>query len=127
MIDALETLMDRYETLILDVPGESLGKFTTRFAASLSDLLLIPMRSSTNDEQSFVDHIYPILEHMLRDDPGKSGSFYIIPTFVHPQSKPESITGYFRDVMPEEVGCLNTFLPLRSVYENFSREGMSLA
>ena len=126
MINALEKLMNRYETLILDVPGESLGKFTTRFAASLSDLLLIPMRSSTNDEQSFVDHIYPILEHMLQEDPGKAGSFHIIPTFVHPQSKPESISGYFREVMPEEVGCLDAFLPHRSVYENFSREGMSL-
>lgn len=126
MVDVLEGLMDRYETLILDVPGESLGKFTTRFAASLSDLVLIPMRSSTNDEQSFVDHIYPILDQMLEADAGKKGSFHIVPTFVHPQSKAGSIAGYFREVMPDEVGCLDAFLPHRSVYENFSREGMNL-
>lgn len=126
MVDVLEGLMDQYDTLILDVPGESLGKFTTRFAASLSDLVLIPMRSSTNDEQSFVDHIYPILDQMLQSDSGKAGSFYIIPTFVHPQSKIETITGYFREVMPEEVECLDAFLPSRSVYENFTRDGMNL-
>lgn len=126
MVDALEGLMEKYDTLILDVPGESLGKFTTRFAASLSDLVLIPMRSSTNDEQSFVDHIYPILDQMLQADAGKAGSFHIIPTFVHPQSKVESIAGYFREVMPEEVECLDAFLPHRSVYENFTRDGMNL-
>jgi cellulose biosynthesis protein BcsQ len=126
MANTLENLMERYETLILDVPGESLGKFTTRFAASLSDLVLIPMRSSTNDEQSFVDHIYPILSQMLQSDPTKFGSFHIVPTFVHPQSRPENIAGYFREVMPEDVGCLDVFFPYRSVYENFTREGMNL-
>lgn len=126
MANALERFIEQYDTLILDVPGESLGKFTTRFAATLSDLVLIPMRSSTNDEQSFVDHIYPILGQILEVDAEKRGSFYVVPTFVHPQSRPDSVSGYFRQVMPEEVGCLDVFLPNRSVYENFSREGMNL-
>ena len=126
MVNILEKLLDRYETLILDVPGESLGKFTTRFAVSLSDLVLIPMRSSTNDEQSFIDHILPILEQSVRTDPQKKGSFFIIPTFVHPQTKPKSIIDYFQAVMPDEVQCLPAFLPHRSVYENFTREGMTL-
>lgn len=126
MVNVLEGLLDKYETLILDVPGESLGKFTTRFATSLSDLVLIPMRSSTNDEQSFVDHIYPILEQTLKSNPEKQGIFHIIPTFVHPQTQAKSITEYFATVMPEEVGCLDVFLPHRTVYENFTREGMNL-
>ncbi len=126
MVNVLEGLLNQYETLILDVPGESLGKFTTRFATSLSDLVLIPMRSSTNDEQSFVDHIYPILEQTLETHPEKKGAFYIVPTFVHPQTRAKSITEYFTAVMPEEVGCLDVFFPHRTVYENFTREGMTL-
>jgi cellulose biosynthesis protein BcsQ len=76
MIDTLDALASRYELLILDVPGESLGKFATRLAASLSDLVLIPMRSSTNDEQSFVDHIYPLLQQLeaVPDKEKASGS-----------------------------------------------------
>lgn len=126
MIDALEDLMSRHETLILDVPGESVGKFATRFAASLSDLVLIPMRSSTNDEQSFVDHIFPILEQTKQAMSDKAPSFWIIPTFVHPKTNPKTITDYFTAVMPEDVACLPAFLPYRSVFENFSREGLTL-
>lgn len=126
MGDTLEGLLEQYELLILDVPGESVGKFATRFAASLSDMVLIPMRSSTNDEQSFVDHIYPIIEQTIATDPDKQGAFYIVPTFVHPQTRAKSVQQYFNAIMPEEIRCLDTFLPYRSVYENFSRDGLNL-
>jgi cellulose biosynthesis protein BcsQ len=126
MIDALDELQSQYETLILDVPGESVGKFATRFAASLSDIVLIPMRSSTNDEQSFVDHIFPILEQTKQAMSEKAPQFWIIPTFVHPQTNPKTITEYFGAVMPEDVSCLPVFLSYRSVFENFSRDGLTL-
>jgi cellulose biosynthesis protein BcsQ len=126
MIDAMEALTKRYDLLILDVPGESLGKFATRLAASLSDLVLIPMRSSANDEQSFVDHIYPILQQTLEAVPEKQQAFWIIPTFVHPQTNLQNITGYFDAVMPAEVSCLPAFLPYRGVYENYGRDGRTL-
>lgn len=126
MIDALEDLMSQHEILILDVPGESVGKFATRFAASLSDLVLIPMRSSTNDEQSFVDHIFPILRQTKEAMPDKVPSCWIVPTFVHPQTNPKTVKDYFQAVMPEEVSCLSTFLPYRSVFENFSRDSLTL-
>ena len=126
MIDQLHALTNRYELLILDVPGESLGKFATRLAASLSDLVLIPMRSSTNDEQSFVDHIYPLLQQTLEAVPDKKQAFWIIPTFVHPATNVQNITSYFDAVMPEEVSCLPAFLPYRGVYENYGRDGLTL-
>lgn len=126
MADTLERLLNRFDALILDVPGESVGKFATRFAAALSDVVLIPMRSSTNDEQSFIDHIFPIIDQTLASDPVKTGRFHIIPTFVHPQTRPATIQAYFQAVMPPEIGCLEAFLPYRSVYENFSREGRNL-
>jgi len=112
--------------MILDVPGESVGRFATKLAASLSDIVLIPMRSSTNDEQSFIDNIYPVITEVIRSDSTKQGAFYIIPTFVHPQTKTEKIRDYFKEVIPETVECLDIFMPARSVYENFSREGMTL-
>ena len=126
MLDAFEQLTQQYDLLILDVPGESLGKFATRLAASLSDLVLIPMRSSTNDEQSFVDHIHPILEQTLQADAEKQGAFWIVPTFVHPQTNARTISEYFESVMPDAVRCLPAFLPYRSVFENFSRDGLTL-
>lgn len=126
MADRLEQLLEQYDLLILDVPGESVGKFATRFAASLSDVVLIPMRSSTNDEQSFVDHIYPIIQQSIATDAEKNGIFCVVPTFVHPQTRAKTIQQYFEEIMPEEIRCLDAFLPYRSVYENFSRDGLTL-
>lgn len=125
--DILIKLVSDNDAIVLDVPGESVGKFATRLAASLSDIVLIPMRSSTNDEQSFIDNIYPIVGEIISVNDTKNEGFFIIPTFVHPQTKPANIKGYFRDIMPDLVDCLDSFLPVRSVYENFSRDGMVLA
>ncbi len=122
----LTRLVQEHDALILDVPGESVGKFATRLAVSLSDVALIPMRSSTNDEQSFGDNILPVIREIVEKDAEKQGRFYIVPGFVHPQASLENITGYFREVMPEDVKCLDAVFPARSVYENFSRDGMTL-
>ena len=39
----LTKLVREHDALILDVPGESVGRFATRLAVSLSDVALIPM------------------------------------------------------------------------------------
>lgn len=122
----LTQLFNDKDAMILDVPGESVGKFATRFATALSDLVLIPMRSSTNDEQSFIDNILPVVVQTVDAHPEKTGSFYIIPTFVHPQSNMIKIRDYFLEIVPAEVSCLKSCLPHRSVFENFSRDGMNL-
>jgi cellulose biosynthesis protein BcsQ len=124
--DKLFHLAEENDVIIFDVPGESVGRFPTKLAAALSTIALIPMRSSTNDEQSFTDNIYPIISNLINDDPEKKNVFYILPTFVHPQTKIATVQSYFKEVMPENVGCLDNFLPTRSVYENFSREGLIL-
>ena len=125
--EELTRLAQENEALVLDVPGESVGKFATRLAAVLSDLSFIPMRSSTNDEQSFADHILPIIAQTISADPDKKKSFFIVPTFVHPQTRRETVKSYFREIMPELVGCLDSYLPMRSVFENFSRDGLTLS
>jgi cellulose biosynthesis protein BcsQ len=120
----LEKIVAENEAVILDVPGESVGGFATKLALNLSDLVLIPMRTSTNDEASFGRNLWPVIQEGLRDN--NTATFCIVPTFVHPQANPKNIQEYFRDIMPEQIGCLGSVLPFRSTYENFSREGMTL-
>lgn len=124
--DKLKHVIERHDTVVLDVPGESVSKFATQLAISLSDIALFPMRSSTNDEQSFVDNILPVIGKVIETDPEKAGSYFIIPTFVHSQANPANVKNYFASIMPDVVGCLNSFLPTRGVFENYSRDGMSL-
>jgi len=111
--------------IILDVPGESIGKFRTKFAISLSDLIFIPMRSSTNDEQSFFDNIHPLIEENIRNDTDEAKSFFVLPTFVHPQASVKNVQNYFNNAIPD-INCLDIVFPQRSIYENFSRNGYTL-
>ncbi len=120
----LEKIVAENEAVILDIPGESVGGFATKLALNLSDLVLIPMRTSTNDEASFGRNLWPVIQKSLRDN---KAAFYIIPTFIHPQTNAKNIQDYFKGIMPEQIGCLGNVLPFRSTYENFSREGMTLA
>jgi len=119
--EKLIQLTAQNELLILDVAGESVGRFMTKFAIALSDIVLFPMRSSTDDGQSFSDNLYPIIQENFNP----KSDYYIIPTFVHPQTKPSTIEAYFNEIKPDEVNCLSAFLPHRSVFENYSREGMN--
>jgi cellulose biosynthesis protein BcsQ len=119
----LEKIIAENEAVVLDVPGESVGGFATRLAMNLSDLVLIPMRTSTNDEASFGRNLWPVIQESLRDN---RATYAILPTFIHPQANRENVRDYFRSIMPEQVGCLENVLPFRSAFENFSREGMTL-
>jgi len=124
LVAKLEKIVANNEAVILDVPGESVGGFATNLAMNLSDLVLIPMRTSTNDEASFGRNLWPVIQESLREN---HASFAIIPTFVHPQTNTKNVQEYFRGIMPEQVECLQNALPLRSTFENYSREGMTLA
>lgn len=119
----LEKIIEEHEAVILDVPGESVGGFATKLALNLSDLVLIPMRTSTNDEASFGRNLWPVIQEGLQIN---HASFAIIPTFVHPQTNAQRVKAYFTSIMPDQISCLKSVLPTRAPFENFNREGMTL-
>ncbi len=45
----IRVIRGRNDLLVIDTPGESSGKLHTKIACALSDVIVIPMRSSTND------------------------------------------------------------------------------
>jgi len=124
LVSKLEQIVADHEAVILDVPGESIGGFATKLAMNLSDLVLIPMRTSTNDEASFGRNLWPVIQESLQEN---RASFAIVPTFIHPQTNTKNVQEYFESIMPDQIRCLRTPLPFRTTFENFSREGMTLA
>jgi cellulose biosynthesis protein BcsQ len=124
--DGIKSIASYNDLIIMDIPGESTGKLHTRFACAVSDMVVIPMRTSTNDEAAFADNLYPIIKEIIKVDPKKKDSFYVLPSFTHPKVNMQSIVGYFTEVLPPNVGCLHAIYPDRSVYENFNREGTNL-
>jgi cellulose biosynthesis protein BcsQ len=119
----LEEITANHDAVILDVPGESTGGFATKLALNLSDLVLVPMRTSTNDEASFGRNLWPVIQEGLQKNRAR---FAIIPTFVHPQSNPANVCSYFKSIMPVQVDCLQNVLPTRAAFENFNRDGLTL-
>ncbi len=126
ILELIEKLENENDLLILDVPGESVGRFHTRFACAVADLVLIPMRTSTNDEEAFEDNLLPIIRRILELDTESRDVFHIIPSFTHPLSNKSNIYGYFKDIMPDYVHCLKAVFSFGSVFENFSRGGNNL-
>jgi len=120
---SIKTIAEHNQCIVMDIPGESTGRLHTRFACASSDLVIIPMRTSTHDESAFADNLYPIIREILKVAPGRKNRFHVLPVFTHPQSKVEKITGYFEEILPKNVACLNIMFPNRSVYENFNRDG----
>ncbi|MBU3914251.1 hypothetical protein KKA14_01840, partial [bacterium] len=126
ILEKIELLEAENELLILDVPGESIGKFHTKFACAVADLVLIPMRTSTNDEEAFEDNLLPIIEKIISVDKESRDIFYILPSFTHPLANRENIAAYFKEIVPENIGCFNSVFPFGSAFENFSRGGNNL-
>jgi cellulose biosynthesis protein BcsQ len=124
--DGIQSIAAHNKFIVMDIPGESTGKLHTRFACAVSDLVIIPMRTSTNDETAFADNLYPIIKEIIKVEPKKKNSFYVLPTFTHPQSKMQTLMEYFEDILPPNVSCLPAVYPNRSIYENFNREGSNL-
>jgi len=124
--DGIKAIAEHNQLIIMDIPGESIGKLHTRFACAFSDLVVIPMRTSTNDELAFADNLYPILKEIVKVAPKKRSAFHVLPAFTHPQSSKTKLIDYFNDILPVDIRCMQTVYPNRSVYENFNREGMNL-
>jgi cellulose biosynthesis protein BcsQ len=124
--DGINSITAHNDLIVMDIPGESTGKLHTRFACAVSDFVLIPMRTSTNDEAAFADNLYPIIKEIIRLAPKKKSSFYVLPSFTHPMSKKQTVIQYFQEIIPPYVDCLAAIYPSRSIYENFNRDGLTL-
>ncbi|MBF0237379.1 MAG: ParA family protein [SAR324 cluster bacterium] len=116
----IHALKQEYGLLILDLPGESTAKFATQFAMAVSDKIVVPMRYSAPDFQSFAKHLQPLILRQSCNSSGDATRFLIIPTFVHPNTNPQLLHAEFEKILPHTVECLKYYLPLRSVYENYS-------
>jgi cellulose biosynthesis protein BcsQ len=124
--DGITSISAHNELLILDIPGESTSRLHTKFACAFSDRVVIPMRTSTNDESAFKDNLLPVIKEIIKMNPDKKGNFQILPSFTNAQSNKEKVIEYFQDILPEYVECLPVVFPARSIYENFNRDGMNL-
>ena len=122
----IKTIADHNQCMVMDIPGESTGRLHTRFACASSDLVIIPMRTSTNDETAFADNLYPIIKEIIKVAPARKDRFYVLPAFIHPQSKSQKVIGYFEDILPNEIKCLKAVFPSRAIYENFNRDGFNM-
>lgn len=117
--DVLETLNKSHNCLVLDTPGESRADFISDIAIPISDLVIVPMRSSTDDEQSFEANLLPMLR-------GYRDKVFILASFTHPNANPAKTKDYFEAVMPDGIRTLKSCLPNRGVFENYSRGGRTL-
>ena len=124
--EGISSIASHNELLILDIPGESTSRLHTKFACAFSDIVVIPMRTSTNDENAFRDNLLPVIRDLLKVSSDKKGSFQILPSFTNSQSSKKKIIDYFIEILPEYIGCLDEVYPSRSIYENFNRDGMNL-
>jgi cellulose biosynthesis protein BcsQ len=124
MSQKIEEIREEYDVLILDTPGESLAKDVTQFALAISDIVISPMRTSMNDEHSFEENLLPMLKHIFEKQQIKK--FFVLPVFVSPQAKSENIYKYFSSILPDYIQCLQSVFRVRSVFENFSRDGLTL-
>jgi cellulose biosynthesis protein BcsQ len=113
----LSNIVSEHDVVVLDCPGQSQGGFMTQVAINMSDLILIPMRSSTFDENAFAGHLMPLLD---------GHPAYVLPTFVHPSANQTNIKKYFDYILPQGIGCLKACFTTRSIYENFNREGATM-
>jgi cellulose biosynthesis protein BcsQ len=73
--DGIKNIATHNELLVLDIPGESTSKLHTKFACAISDIIVIPMRTSTNDESAFADNLLPIIKEIIRSYPVKKETF----------------------------------------------------
>lgn len=115
----LKTLSRTHKCTVLDTPGESRAGFVSRIAIPISDMVIVPMRSSTEDEQSFEAHLLPMLK-------GYRDKVFIVPSFTHPNSNPARTRAYFNAIMPDGIRTLKHSLPNRGVFENYDRDGRTL-
>ena len=127
VVDTLTDLIKRNDLVIMDVVGEGIGGVYTQLATRLSDVCIIPMRSSVNDEASFYDGLNPVIQASIKEKPKRSkDTFYLLPTFIHPSSNPKKIKDYFEAVIPKYVKVLPCCFFHRSVFDYYNADGATL-
>lgn len=124
--EGLKAIAHHNELIIMDIPGEGTGKLHTRFACAFCDVVVIPLRQSTNDESAFLNNLCPVIRDIMQALPEKNSCFHVLPVFTHPLSNVDNCYSYFTQVLPPYVTCLKAVYPARSVYENFNRKGLNL-
>lgn len=127
VVDTLTDLIKRNDILIMDVVGEGIGGVYTQLATRLSDVCIIPMRSSVNDEASFYDGLNPVIKSSIKEKPKRAkNTFYLLPTFIHPSSNPKKIKDYFEAVIPNYIKVLPCCFYQRSVFDYYNADGATL-
>lgn len=122
--DQLNKIVNDFDNIILDVPGESVEGFSTILALNLSDVVVIPMRASDKDENAFFDNLYPVIETTLRKDNG--ADFFVLPNFINPSTKAESVKGYYEDLLPGGISYMGNYVSNRVIFEGYSSSGKTL-
>ena len=120
--ESLTKISTDYDLVVLDIPGESVARFATKLALNISDLVLIPIRASVNDEKAFTRQLLPAIEPALGKIP-----FYILPNFIHHGTKKQNIVTFYNDWLPEGISCLDSYISQRKIYEEFNDGGTTLS
>jgi len=116
----------RNDVMIMDIAGEGVGREYIQFALLQSDVVIIPMRSSVNDEASFYDNLNPEIQRVIKKHPERKGVFHILPTFVHPSKNPQKVREYFQEILPDYVKILPCCFFFRGVYDDYNFGGNTL-
>jgi len=122
----LLSITESHDCVILDIPGQSTAGYETQIGCLLADIIILPTRSSTNDESAVFKHLVPIVHEILSNNPEKQGNFHVLPSFTHPLANLKTLGDYFKEILPDYIKYLNAPIPARSVFENFNRNGMTL-
>ncbi len=125
--EGIKTIAAHNKLIVMDIPGESTGRLHTRFACAFSDIAVVPMRTTTNDEAAFANNLYPIIRDIITMAPQKKHNFAVLPAFVHPKTSKAKLKAYYEEILPDHVFCLPAVYPARAVYENFNRNGMTVS
>ena len=125
--NTISDIIKRNDVVIMDIAGEGVGREYIQFALLQSDVVIIPMRSSVNDEASFYDNLNPAIQKVIKNNPKRrKGVFHILPTFVHPAKNPEKVREYFQEILPDYMNVLPCCFFFRGVYDDYNFGGNTL-
>jgi len=119
-----------HDFIFFDVPGESVAGISTQVACFASDICLIPMRTSFDDEVAFRDKLLPIVHNIYSTGQNPNLIIRNIITFTHTSQNMVSVIEHMNSILEEEgvdyIECLDTPLPNRPIFEQFKRGGYTL-
>lgn len=124
--NTISDIIKRNDVVIMDIAGEGVGTQNIQLALLLSDVVIIPMRSSVNDEASFYDNLNPEIQKVIKNNPKRKGVFNILPTFTHPAKNPQKVREYYQEILPEYINVLPVCFFFRGVYDDYNFGGNTL-